>query len=629
MGFISKKYKLKSYQERTSDFVKKNKKVLLALPTGSGKSLAATYAIDEVFKDNYKVFFFTEKVAIDDIIECMTSFFSKNTYRPFSTVGCNFPLREEYYSELIYDTYNAMVSTYAIMRNDKDYLITLIKHLKSTGVKVALVIDEATQVKSEESQNHRVAKTLGYYCDIVIALTATPITSKLNDIDNIIRCLSTSEYVSKEKFQRRFEINTFETEGFLFKISGSGLYVNSEEDQLPERVLKRGIPFFKVPWKIAKGLKPISITIHTKRPQLCKINGLEIYIPSLKESKDNFTGDITPFLKYDEAKNSFYLYAPLVRSYSDSRVKFRSIGFTLTVYNSKAKANIESNHIIIFSYDIGGNLVGYKNLSEYTEITKNVLFTLNKNEVGDIPPSNLLRRYYTTDTHTRKAVQHVYETAKGGVTSVARIMIASSAVSTILGEEGKPYINSKVKLLLEDLSSELGTDPIIVFSPLVTVIEYLSNILDSKGIDHCTYHGKLSNADKVKNKNDFKAGRKKVILISPAASKGVNFQIAKTVIFFDLVFTAENFMQVSGRISRLGSTHKTLNIISYLSESEDAIENCLYRSVMGQMNFINKVDSNLVDNNLIDRNVSDLIDPEDADRYILKRLGYSKHYYYK
>ena len=626
MGFIKEKYSLKSYQSRSSEFVKANRKVVLALPTGSGKSLASTFSIYDIFaKEDYRVLFITEKVAIDDIQECMNTFFKKGTYKPCDTVGYNFSSREIIYSDFITGDYNAIVTTYAIMRNDKDYLLTLINHLKSRGIKLALVLDEATQVKSEDSLNHKVAKVLGKRCDVVIALTATPISSKLNDIDNIIRCVGSESYLSKERFKNRFEINTFETEGFLFKIKGSSVYINSENDSLPERVLKKGVPYFKIPWKIDKKIFPESITIHTKRSQTHKVNGLSIYLPSLRVNDGDYSLDITPFLSWDKSKHSFTLYVPLVRNLRESLVRFHSIGFTLNSTDTR-KNTVESNHTVIFSYEIGGNLIGYKNISEYKEITKNVLFTLNKSEVGDIPPTVLLKRQYKTDSMTKKAVQKVYETAKGATTSVARIMIASTAVSHIL-EDNKLYINSKVKLLLEDLASEISNDPVIIFSPLVTVVEYLSKVLENKNIDHCTYHGQLSNEAKTKNKNDFKSGRKKIIIISSAAAKGVNLQIARTMIFFDLPYTAENFMQVSGRISRLGSLHNSLNVIAYRSESEDAIENCLYRSIMGQMNFIRKVSLDLVDDSLVDKGVTDLIDPEDADKYILSRLGHSKHYY--
>ena len=628
MGFKGNKYKLKSYQERACSFTKKYKKVLLALPTGSGKTLSSTFSINDTLGSGFRVLFFTETVAIDDIIESMETFFTKGTFKPVSTIGCNFAIRENLYSDFVSgEDINSIISTYAIMRNDQAYLSTLIKYFKSQGIKVALVIDEATQVKNEESLNHKVAKSLGAYCDLVIALTATPISSKLNDIDNIIRCLNTKNYISKEQFRNRFEINTFDMEGFLFKVTGADVYINSDDSPVPDKVVKKGRAYFKIPWKVSKILEPKKIIIHTKKPQSHLLNSVEVFLPSLTNRDRDFTGDITPTIKYDKVTNKLILYTPIVKCVNDSSVRYRTVGFSIIYYNHKSKKEQEINYVYSFSYDIGGNLIGYKNLNEYKEITKEVLFTLGKDEVGEIPPYVLMRRHFHNDSYTKKAVCNVYENSKGGTTSVARIMIATSAPSYIL--EDKLTINNKAKTLIEDLKSELSNEPIIIYSSLVSVLKYLSEVLESKNIEHCIYHGQLSNEEKTRNKNLFKSGKSKIILASSAAAKGVNLQIAKTVIFYDGgTYTAEFFQQVAGRVGRLGSLHKSLNIIAYQAESEEAIENCLYRNVMGQMNFILKVDSNLVDVNLIDKSITDLIDPEDSDKYILNRLGHSKRYYY-
>ena len=355
MGFLENKFKLKSYQVRAFEFIKKNKKVLLALPTGSGKTLSSTYSIVKSLPANFRVLFFTETVAIDDIIESMCTFFSKDTYKPVSTIGCNFSIREEFYEQFVSGNINAIVTTYAILRNDKDYLLALLRYFKAQGIPVAIVLDEATQVKNEESINHKVSKSLGALCDLMIALTATPISSKLNDIDNIIRCLNTKNYISKDKFKNSFEINTFETEGFLFKMkgeAGNSLCLNSEYSALPGKVIKKGKPYFKIPWKLEKHLKPKKVTIHTKRPvNIDILDGEGLSLPALNNREGDFIGDITPSIIYNKEKNVFSIYTPIVKCIRDNTVRFRSVGFTITYYDAKAKKTIEMKHLYTFSYE--------------------------------------------------------------------------------------------------------------------------------------------------------------------------------------------------------------------------------------------------------------------------------------
>lgn len=118
------------------------------------------------------------------------------------------------------------------------------------------------------------------------------------------------------------------------------------------------------------------------------------------------------------------------------------------------------------------------------------------------------------------------------------------------------------------------------------------------------------------------------MLTNLSASKGVDLQIAGAVFFYDYPFTYGDMNQLFGRISRVGSKFNSLLVHMYLSESELAIENCMYKSIIMQMNFASKVDNHLVDFDLLDSDIVGDLDPEDADKYLMSSLGFSKSYYY-
>lgn len=628
MPFKSDEYTLKSYQEEASQFSSDNKKTLLALPTGSGKTLTAAHAIYTTFKKDFTIFWVTEKVAIPDTYEAMLQFFDAGDFIPWNTSGYNFTEREEIYLEVLDGSVNAMIMTYALLRNDREYLLPIIQNLKSQGRKVILVLDEASQIKNPNSINFLVAQKLSKLADMTIALTATPISSKLSDIHSIVKSFGLKSYMTDSEFENTFTINQLATTGFLFKIRGTKLRVDSDQDPLPNRVYKAGRAYFKIPWKIPLGIWIDKLVLKGVRVKEVGSSG-SVRLASAKPLKPGLhVHTLEALLNFGTVSShgEAHLYVPITRRTDGYDVNFRSIPFEVHYTSHISKTKKKMDCVISFRYTIEGTVLGYKNLASYKDSVSNVLYSMSKSMVGDIPNSVLVSRYYETDDYTRKAVATVYAESIMQ-TSVARITIASSNPSLIL-EDDKDYVNSKLKLLLADLETEVSNEPILIFSPYVKTLNFLYEVI-SKKHKVSIYHGQLNDKVKLENKNDFRSGRTNILLMSTAASKGVNLQNARSVFFYDYPFTAENFQQISGRISRLGSKHKKLLVYSYLSESSSAIENCLYNSVQAQMNFIDKVDSNLVDKDLIDRDIKDFLDPEDSNQYLLTRLGLSKSYYCK
>jgi superfamily II DNA or RNA helicase len=627
LRFRKSEYSLMPYQEEAHQFISKNLRVLVTLPAGSGKTLLSLYSVDTLFPEKRRILFVTETVVIDDIFECIEKFFFDETFFPICTIGYGPDSRQEMYQQYISGELDLIITTYATIRNDFKYFLTLFKHFRNNGISSIFVIDEASAVRNEDSQNHQCCTALGKAADLVIALTATPIATKLGDIDNVIRCVTPSNYMTRDEFRSKFEINLLDTDGFLFKASNTKLYVNSEEDETPARVVIKGQAYFRVPWKFGVGAIISKLVIHTPRKISYTNFNQAIKIPPLRPIDfSTYSIDISPSVKFATVteKGVGYLMVPITRAMKGGPTRFRSINLTLTV-KLPGEREREIDTVISYSYEISGTIVGYKNLSKYREMTRDVLFSLAK--VGYYPPTNVIKRYYTTDKKTKQAVASVYEDAekRNLPASVARIITASSAPGLFL--EDTKYINNKTKTLIDDLKSEISNAPILVFSPYVNVLEYLSKVLVSVGIEHTMYHGQLSDEEKSSNKKAFKSGRSNILLMSLAAAKGVNLQRARTLCLFDHPFTSENFTQLAGRISRLGSLHKDLLVHSYQSESGDAIENCLYYSIMLQLNFIMTVEPDFVDKDLVDSEVVGSLNPEDADKYMLTRLGYSKSYY--
>ena len=122
----------------------------------------------------------------------------------------------------------------------------------------------------------------------------------------------------------------------------------------------------------------------------------------------------------------------------------------------------------------------------------------------------------------------------------------------------------KLKQILADTRAHLDEDPnqkVVLYSNLVRGgVDALSAGLDSMGIDHALFVGKgkevggrkITGVSRQQGVQDFKAGKKRVIVLSGAGAEGLDLKNATAFYALDGHFNPEKIQQAEARARRLG-----------------------------------------------------------------------------
>lgn len=86
--------------------------------------------------------------------------------------------------------------------------------------------------------------------------------------------------------------------------------------------------------------------------------------------------------------------------------------------------------------------------------------------------------------------------------------------------------------------------------PLASLRRYLL----LKGVEACAIHGGLAQHERQSSVQEFKSGRKDVLIGTDVASKGLDFPAIQHVINFDMPKEIEHYIHRIGRTGRCGRT---------------------------------------------------------------------------
>ena len=175
------------------------------------------------------------------------------------------------------------------------------------------------------------------------------------------------------------------------------------------------------------------------------------------------------------------------------------------------------------------------------------------------------------------------------VTKLTAVMYCQQIVNhpelvDIKGDSGK------LEILMELLEEELDGEKVIIFSRFRKMIDILDRELTAKGIKCVRITGGEKDDERKKSQESFQDEKSdvRVVLITMAAAEGVNLQLAKATIFYDSPWSAGDYLQIIGRMIRIGSIHdrvycyhlvcpKTVDdrVMKALHNKMDLIENVL------------------------------------------------------
>jgi SNF2 family DNA or RNA helicase len=186
----------------------------------------------------------------------------------------------------------------------------------------------------------------------------------------------------------------------------------------------------------------------------------------------------------------------------------------------------------------------------------------------------------------------------------------------LIGIEGE---SDKLDTLLDLLAGEFDGDKVIVFSRFRKMVDIIVPALKKAGIDTVRITGSENEKERKTAQDAFQNAKSdtRVICITAAGSEAINLQAAKAIIFYDTPWSAGDYLQLLGRMIRIGSLHdnvfalhlvvkKTIDerVAKIMSQKLALIEKVLGKRIKGES------DDVMVS---VENDLSDLFDALRAD----------------
>jgi len=242
-------------------------------------------------------------------------------------------------------------------------------------------------------------------------------------------------------------------------------------------------------------------------------------------------------------------------------------------------------------------VVGYKNLDEFVRRIELYYLSRKKHDVAKELPQLISRE---VECELYDLQEELYDMAEAGLmqdmddpdasggqmlSSLTMVQQAVNAPQLIANEDGEPFEgpSAKVDALLELLLDEAAGQKVIVFSRFEKMISLIGKTLEEvkwedesgkkrTGINYVRITGKESDPklrEASKNKfQDMKSGTN-VILITTAGAESLNLQSAEHFVFVDLPWSWGDYIQLIGRMIRIGSSHVTVVAHHFLARKQD------------------------------------------------------------
>ena len=190
---------LRDYQQEAVNFAKKVKKCLFCMRVGSGKTICAMFALRSFFKD---------KLIDKAVIACTKSSVPVFVEDFKEKAGIDVPVIEDEvkFAEFFKGKEKVCIIKHSMFEKAGNDLITIkkLEKIYDSGLKVALVIDEAHKMQNPEGVQHDAYMHIEEMFDRVILMTATPYSSCLSQFYGLIHLIYPDLWKSKRQFYDRY-----------------------------------------------------------------------------------------------------------------------------------------------------------------------------------------------------------------------------------------------------------------------------------------------------------------------------------------------------------------------------------------------------------------------------------------
>lgn len=161
---------------------------------------------------------------------------------------------------------------------------------------------------------------------------------------------------------------------------------------------------------------------------------------------------------------------------------------------------------------------------------------------------------------------------------------------SLIGREGtSEKFDALVDLLLE---GDLAEEKVIVFTRFKGMVDLIVPLLNKKAkkSDYAVrVTGDESGAQRRQAQEKFQdpQSETRVVCITMAGSDAINLQMAKAIVFYDLPFSAGDYIQILGRMIRLGSEHDSVYALHMIARG--TIDRRINQILSGKMDVFEKV----------------------------------------
>jgi SNF2 family DNA or RNA helicase len=145
----------------------------------------------------------------------------------------------------------------------------------------------------------------------------------------------------------------------------------------------------------------------------------------------------------------------------------------------------------------------------------------------------------------------------------------SFAAGMSLDEEHKVGdASSKEQVLVDLVTEELDGEKIIVFTRFESHVGRLVNLLKAGGVKSVRITGKEKDKERKASQDAFQDLKSdtRVVFITAAGSEAINLQAASAMVFFDAPWSWGEYVQIIGRMIRIGSPHKGVLVYHLIAE---------------------------------------------------------------
>lgn len=267
------------------------------------------------------------------------------------------------------------------------------------------------------------------------------------------------------------------------------------------------------------------------------------------------------------------------------------------------------------------NITGYKNVDEFNRRIEPYTTIINKSEVSNVLPRfTRCMSKVSTDDIQNKLILNIYngylreedvdiddeDSYIAKITEQGHIRRALLDPTIVLKPEDIPdYKTSpKTEELVRMLEDDFYNEKIVVYSQSKKYIKMLGKLIKKnknipdqyKNIGYI--HGDIKTVDREEIKQKFQETDEiNLILMTDAGTEAINLQSASVLIVMNIPSTAGDFVQLAGRLSRIGSKHQNLLVHFILADnSQDEDDYLIMQQQLGLMsNVMGEQEQGLVD----------------------------------